>query len=332
MKPGSGGIAAIILVPVMIISMLFAIVLLAATSCGSDDSITVDPASVPQITVAGYGPEQLVNAAYVLQAGKALGLDSRDQTIGVMTAMAESSLRTLDYGDEAGPDSRGLFQQRDNWGPLADRMDPFKSSTMFFNALAGIPEAERKGLSPTQVAHRVQRNADPNHYTAFWDAAVQVVEKLGDTKLSSGASCEAGEDGAVGKKGWAKPGNGPINSEYGYRPGSIIENHSGTDFEAGGCDGPIWAANSGRVSNIFVDSYDNWILEVDHGKGLVTRYVHMWQSGILVTVGQKVKAGQQIAKVGSSGASTGCHLHFEVLVEGKFLDPIPFLAERAITY
>lgn len=114
--------------------------------------------------------------------------------------------------------------------------------------------------------------------------------------------------------------------------GGPYPNHTGTDFEADGCDGPIWAANKGRISDVSIDSLNNWIVDVDHGKGLITRYVHMYRSGILVRVGQEVKAGEQIAKTGSSGASTGCHLHFEVIVNGEFVDPIPFLAEREVTY
>jgi len=71
---------------------------------------------VTATTISGYGHDQLVNAAYVIQAGKDLNLSSRDQTIGVMTAMGESGLRVLNYGDAVGPDSRGLFQQRANGG------------------------------------------------------------------------------------------------------------------------------------------------------------------------------------------------------------------------
>ena len=140
-------------------------------------AVSVDPATVPDKAIAGYGREQLVNAAYIMKAGQALGLSVRDQTIGVMTAMGESSLNVIDYGDKAGPDSRGLFQQRaEGWGSYADRMDPTISATNFFKALQKV--GNRDTLSPTQVAHRVQRNQDANHYTKYWSAAVQVVEGL----------------------------------------------------------------------------------------------------------------------------------------------------------
>ena len=86
------------------------------------------------------------------------------------TAIGESTLRVLDHGDQAGPDSRGLFQQRDNgaWGTYEDRMDPYRSATNFLKALKKIEN--RDSLSITEAAHRVQGNANPNHYA---DSAVQ---------------------------------------------------------------------------------------------------------------------------------------------------------------
>ncbi|MDR1513939.1 MAG: hypothetical protein LBS56_10775 [Propionibacteriaceae bacterium] len=112
-----------------------------------------------------------------------------------MTAMGESGLRVLDHGDAIGPDSRGLFQQRDNgaWGSLADRMDPYISATNFFRALMAVPN--RDTMTPTQVAHAVQRNADPNHYTRWSDPAEEVVEALGSvTATSSSCAVPTGDD------------------------------------------------------------------------------------------------------------------------------------------
>jgi len=163
---------------------------------GACPAVVVPAGELPTGTVAGYSGDQLANAAQILAAGAALGLSSRDQTIGVMTAMGESSLHVIDYGDEAGPDSRGLFQQRANgaWGSYEDRMDPFTSATNFFRAMVGnVPD--RDELPPTEVAHRTQRNADPNHYTRFWEPAVAVVAALG-----GGGTCVTGA-GAPGGDG-----------------------------------------------------------------------------------------------------------------------------------
>ncbi len=71
---------------------------------------------------------------------------------------------------------------------------------------------------------------------------------------------------------------------------------------------------------------------VDHGGGVLTRYGHMTDDGVLVVVGQQVAAGQQLARVGSAGDSTGCHLHLEVWVDGAAVDPEPFLAARGVSW
>jgi len=106
--------------------------------------------------------------------------------------------------------------------------------------------------------------------------------------------------------------------------------HSGTDLNGGGCDGPIWAAQDGLVSFTGFDRQGNGTIKVDHGGGVQTSYLHMYASGILVREGDEVTAGQQIGRVGSSGKSRGCHLHFGVSVNGSPTDPVPFMAAVGI--
>lgn len=339
----TGAIGAIALVPALVLGTMFSILLLGgsneASACnpesGSASSISIDPDTVPDTTISGYGHEQLVNAAYIVQAGKDLDLGVRDQTIGVMTAMGESSLTVVDYGDAAGPDSRGLFQQRDNgaWGSYEDRMDPYISATNFFKAMMKVDA--RDSLEPTIVAHRTQGNADPYHYTKFWDSAVAVVEALSGVKTGLNAGngdqvCSGGDitPGEVNSEGWATPGAGPITSVYGMRTNpvtGVYRLHAGVDLNGGGCDGPIWAAQAGTVIQTGFDSQGNGTIVIDHGGGVQTAYLHMYESGILVSEGDKVTAGQQIGRVGSSGNSTGCHLHFEVRLDGSPTDPVPYM-------
>ena len=66
-------------------------------------------------------------------------------------------------------------------------------------------------------------------------------------------------------------------------------------------------------------------VEIDHGGELVTRYAHA--SALLVKVGQVVMPGEQIARVGSTGRSSGPHLHFEILRDGRFVDPTTYMAQ-----
>lgn len=99
--------------------------------------------------------------------------------------------------------------------------------------------------------------------------------------------------------------------------------HTGLDFAAP-VGTPIRAAAGGRVIEAQHDGAYGLALKIDHGQGLVTRYAH--SSEILVRPGELVRRGQTVARVGSTGRSTGPHLHFEVLLEGVQQDPARFLA------
>lgn len=98
--------------------------------------------------------------------------------------------------------------------------------------------------------------------------------------------------------------------------------HSGLDF-AGPLRTPIYATGPGVVSYVGPRSGYGTVVEIDHGGGFKTRYAHL--SAALVKVGQKVAVGQRIAAMGSSGRSTGSHLHYEVWVNGRAQNPDRFL-------
>ncbi len=125
------------------------------------------------------------------------------------------------------------------------------------------------------------------------------------------------------------PVDGPVGSGFGFRSDPFTGRpalHSGLDFPAE--PGTAIKASADGVV-LFADSHPEYgqMLELDHGNGLVTRYAHCQK--LLVKPGQLIKRGQIIAEVGSSGRSTGPHLHFEVLVDGTPQDPARFLAGSA---
>lgn len=99
--------------------------------------------------------------------------------------------------------------------------------------------------------------------------------------------------------------------------------HSGLDFAAP-TGTQVRAAAGGRIQAAGVLGGYGYRVEVDHGNALVTRYAHL--SRIFVREGQVVTPGQPLGAVGSTGRSTGAHLHFEVLRDGQFVDPQRFLA------
>lgn len=119
-----------------------------------------------------------------------------------------------------------------------------------------------------------------------------------------------------------------LTSSYGYRRDPFNGHaafHAGLDFP-GRYGQPITAAADGKVSYVGQrQGYGN-VVEVEHGNGIMTRYAHL--SGFAAQVGQSVARGDTIARMGSTGRSTGTHLHFEVRLNGQAVNPRPFLEAR----
>ena len=145
-------------------------------------------------------------------------------------------------------------------------------------------------------------------------------------------SIKVGEDYVGGEFAWPAPGYSTITSKYGMRVHPILKTHrvhSGTDI-AMPMGAYIIAANDGIVTKAGYSStgYGNMVL-IDHGGGVSTLYGH--GSEILVQTGQTVKRGDIIMKAGSTGWSTGPHLHFEVRINGQHVDSLPYITGKKIT-
>ena len=116
-----------------------------------------------------------------------------------------------------------------------------------------------------------------------------------------------------------------ISSGFGMRIDPFIRApamHTGLDFR-GDTGDPVRATADGKVTVAGWNGGYGRMVEIDHGNGLITRYGHL--SAISVKVGQRVRAGQVIGKIGSTGRSTGPHLHYETRVGGDAVDPLKFL-------
>lgn len=145
---------------------------------------------------------------------------------------------------------------------------------------------------------------------------------------------QAGISGGVGTVAPGRVSSGsllwPTNTGYitsNFSPNrvnpvtGILRPHTGTDIGAG-MGAPVWASQGGTVILAeYNGGYGNCVI-LDHGNGIKTLYGHM--SSIMVGQGQSVSQGTQIGRVGSTGNSTGPHLHFEVLVDGVAVDPMQF--------
>lgn len=122
------------------------------------------------------------------------------------------------------------------------------------------------------------------------------------------------------------PVNGTLEGGFGGRRnpfgGAGYEFHSGQDIEAA-WGAPVVSGASGRVTFVGWQNGYGQLIVIDHGGGLTTRYGHL--SGIDVTVGQSVSRGQSIGRVGSTGRSTGPHLHYEVRINDQPVNPLQYL-------
>lgn len=193
--------------------------------------------------------------------------------------------------------------------------------------LSQVEKAIRQvGLNPRQLA-RAQAQGGP------FIPAPQAVSIRGDADLRSLASLLdrlATMESALGVLPSGQPTATPMmTSSYGYRRdpfNGLAAFHAGIDYP-GAYGQPILAASEGRISFVGQRAGYGNCIEVDHGHGIMTRYAHL--SGFAARLGQEVDRGQPIARMGSTGRSTGTHLHFEVRVNGAAVDPRPFLKARA---
>jgi murein DD-endopeptidase MepM/ murein hydrolase activator NlpD len=146
-----------------------------------------------------------------------------------------------------------------------------------------------------------------------------LAEAIRDAQAQAAAAAGSSGSGAPSAAGFIWPVNGSVVSGFGMRWGRM---HEGIDITASSGT-PIWAAAAGTVIHAgWLGGYGNLVV-VDHGNGLATAYAHA--SAILVSVGQAVAQGETIALVGSTGNSSGPHLHFEVRVNGEAVDPLFYL-------
>jgi len=187
-----------------------------------------------------------------------------------------------------------------------------------FEAQLAALTAERESTEESYLAGVREREAERAAAQAAADAAAQV------------PNLDAGE---ISLSGWVRPAGGYITSVYGYSSNYGSSFHKGVDLGAS-CNSSIYAASSGTVVYAgygWNGGYGNYII-IEHANGVRTAYGHIIDGGILVSNGQYVAVGTKIAKVGSTGNSTGCHLHFEVRPNSwTTTDPVAYMSNQGIS-
>ena len=158
------------------------------------------------------------------------------------------------------------------------------------------------------------------------DLRSAAMTNLAGTVMPAGLGISTASTGSVTPDIW--PVSGVVSSHFGFRvsPGGIGSTyHEGLDI-ASSYGNPVHATANGRITQAgWVNGY-GYLVEIDHGNGIKTRYGH--NSALLVSVGDQVVQGQTISLIGSTGNSTGTHCHYEVRVNGEAVDPTLFLPAR----
>jgi murein DD-endopeptidase MepM/ murein hydrolase activator NlpD len=318
-------------------------------------------------TVAGIGLDtvQMSHAQTIVTVAAAQGLDPYAATVALATAYQESRIRML-ANDGSSPelnaeqaavtatsltyphdglgsdhDSVNTFQQRwiAGWGTVAQLMDPVYAAEAFYRRLVEVPNWRTIPL--TQAAQAVQISAAGGAYARWEPLARELTAMLWPAAQATAADASGAAAGVcpglpVPAGSWIRPTAGTVTSGYGSRWGTL---HAGVDI-AGPRDTPVYAAADGTVvraectsaycdrdGNLSLAGYGN-LVELDHGAGVTTRYAHL--SAYTVTAGQRVSAGALLGFQGSTGNSTGVHLHLEVRHDGTPVDPVPWLADHGV--
>lgn len=192
-----------------------------------------------------------------------------------------------------------------------------QKSSIFFNGILSLffadkepeDEIEKEEVEEDSVEEKEEPEAD--------EADTSKEEKKEEPE-----SEEPEEDDS---KTFVLPAEGRMSSPYGYRIHPIQKTeklHAGMDIAGGG---PIVAAQSGTVTRARYHEGWGWYVKIDHGEGLETLYAHMQTDSLKVKEGDTVSQDQEIGTMGTTGSSTGVHLHFEVYVDDTQVDPAEFL-------
>lgn len=304
---------------------------------------------------------QLSHAATIISVGaQTVGVGRPGVLVAIMAALTESTLRMLSNsaaypesaaypndGDGSDHDSLGLFQMRPvaGWGTVAELMDASYQARAFYGGPMGPNSGSPRGLldvpgwqslDPGVAAQAVEVSGYPDRYQNFQPVAEAILRALTASPSSTGAPGDPQVPETTRVVFPLPPGTYIDTSSFGWRTDPFTSRrtfHEGSDLAAAGGT-PILAIADGVVTFAGrAGSFGNLII-VEHtvgGERVASYYAHMWDAGVHVVAGSSVAAGQHIGDVGSSGRSSGTHLHLEIHPGGASHAPvnaIDWLAEH----
>lgn len=167
--------------------------------------------------------------------------------------------------------------------------------------------------------------SDADYYAAEIKAQEEIIAEIKRIEAEKAAAGKQDNPYTGGVFNWPCPSSTRVTSDYGTRVspmGGASSNHKGIDIGASGGAAIVAAADGTVTTAAYSSAAGNYVM-IDHGGGLYTVYMHA--SALLVSPGQTVSAGQTIAQVGSTGISTGNHLHFGVSLNGSYVSPWSYL-------
>lgn len=243
-----------------------------------------------------------------------------------VTDSTGEAAKTIDKVSAALPEAAGLAKIEARQLALVERLTRFADR----RSAVAAERIRALGLNPDAMVARLNdRSAQGGPLIELFGPKKRAIDPRFERLGLSLARMDALERGLAGIPQHTPASLEYISSGFGYRADPFTGGaafHAGLDFK-GPIGAPIFAAANGRVSFIGVQQGYGNVVEVDHGNGLMTRYAHM--SGFRARVGQPVEAGQVIGLIGNTGRSTGPHLHFEVRINDRAVNPRPFLEAAA---
>lgn len=295
------------------------------------EAVSVSKEYFDQFTEQDQASKKTV-AAMIISIGKERKFTERSIAIAIATAIQESNLTNLpNLGENNDHDSVGIFQQRPSkqYGTAEEIQDPTHAINAFYDALEKVSDRDSRPM--IDVAIEVQIPSI-SAYTKRWNWDAIATDIVAQNAGVSAQQCATRNSSGV----WQVPLDDStyyISDPFGMRLHPIRhvwKLHDGVDLAAPE-DTPIFAASAGVVSFVGENGgYGNYV-SIQHEGDVLTGYGHMHGFAPGIYKGVTVTAGQLIGYVGTTGQSTGNHLHFLLHVDGKPVDPVGFFASLGVT-